>query len=1200
MDAERDSREILLDTVSDPACHAVALDDKYARFEGRVFLTGIQALVRLPLLQRRRDRAAGHRTAGFISGYRGSPLGGYDIALWAAGKHLDAHDIVFQPGINEDLAATAVWGSQQVGLLPRPTTEGVFGLWYGKGPGVDRSSDVLKHASYAGTPALGGAIALCGDDHGARSSTLAHQSDLALIHFGMPVLNPSTVEELVSYGLAAWAMSRYSGCWVGMKALTDTVEGGASIPADMDRLANAIPDDFEMPPGGLNLRARNGSALEVEARHFEQRHPAAQAWVRANGLDRLAWGAARRNRLGIVTTGKAYLDVIEALRGLGLDEPRCTALGIAVYKVGMVWPLEPQRLRAFAGTCDEIFVIEEKHPIIEDQISTILYNQPAHLRPMLTGKLDEHARPLLREVGELDPDLLLHVIAGRLRGRIEDAPLRERFDTIRPLETGIPTISFGVKDLLRPPSFCAGCPHNTSTVVPDGSIAGAGIGCHIMAAAMPERNTFPATHMGGEGAQWIGQAPFSGTPHIFQNLGDGTYFHSGLLAVRAAIAAKVNITYKILLNGAIAMTGGQTVEGESFAGDLTGPHVAHQLVAEGCHRVALVTDDLDRHTRADYPSLVTFHDRAELDAVQRELREYAGVSAIVYEQACATERRRMRKRGKLPDPAERLFIHPEICEGCGDCGVQSNCIAVEPLETVLGRKRRINQSVCNKDFSCAKGLCPSFISVLGGEVRSRADTDEDVDPLAGEQALIASLPQPTLPRIGEVYNILLAGIGGQGVVTVAALLGMAAHIQGLLLTVLDNSGLAQRNGSVTSHLRLGDGAHRHSPRIPNGDVDLVIGADAMVVAIPETLAKLGHGRSAVLLNRFVSPNAMFALNADLDLSFDPLLRKVMPRADQDRVMNIDATRIAQIMLGNAVGANLFLIGYAWQKGLVPLRADSIERAIELNGTEVAMNKRAFGLGRIAATRPDLVAVWLRGHEEVHIPDTLGDLLADRMPRLRDWAGPGRGDRWVRRYRALVARVEAAEAAIPGADGKLARAVALVAAKLMTYKDEYEVARLMTAPAFAQKLRANFSGDFKTAYNLAPPLFSKRDKRTGRPAKRRFGAAMGSGFALLARLTALRGTPLDPFGYGAHRRMERRLIADYTTLVSEVLATVAPHNIVQAEALLRAHNAVRGYDVVKEASLERVRAALPDLWTAFRTAPQGVEHAADKAGVHETA
>jgi len=1148
----------------------VTLDDKYARFDGRVYLTGIQALVRLPLLQKRRDRAAGLNTAGFISGYRGSPLGGYDLALWSAKKHLDAHDIVFRPGINEDLAATAVWGSQQVGLLPGARYDGVFGIWYGKGPGVDRSGDVLKHASYQGTPKHGGAIALCGDDHGARSSTLAHQSDIALIHYGMPVLNPATVEELVSFGLAAWAMSRYSGCWIGMKALTDTVEGGATIRADMDGGSFVLPTDFRLPPEGLNLRAGQGSALEVEQRHYEQRLEAAQAWVRANGLDGVAWGGAKRNRFGIVSTGKAYLDVVEALRGLGLDEARTAELGIAVYKVGMVWPLEPQKLRAFAESCDEIFVVEEKRPIIEDEISTILYNLPAASRPMLTGKLDENGAPLLKAVGELDPDLMRFILAGRLRSRIDDAALLQNIVATRPLQTGIPTISYGVKELLRPPSFCAGCPHNTSTVVPEGSIAAAGIGCHIMAASLPERRTMPATQMGGEGAPWIGQAPFTTTPHMFQNLGDGTYFHSGLLAIRAAVAADVNITYKILLNGAIAMTGGQEIEGEEFAGQVTGPHVANQLAAEGVKRIALVSDDPMRHNRADYPALVTFHPRDTLDTVQKELREFHGVSAIIYEQSCATERRRLRKRGKLPRTNELLFIHPEVCEGCGDCGVQSNCIAVEPEETVLGRKRRINQSVCNTDFSCAKGLCPSFVTITGGKPRARAEDDSE------EAGILATLPQPTLPRIGEVYNILLAGIGGNGVVTVSALLGMAGHLEEQRLTVLDNSGLAQRNGSVTSHLRLGDGAHRHSPRIPNGDVDLVIGADPMVVAIPETLAKLGLGRSAVILNRFVAPNALFARDPDLDLGFDPMLQKVIPRADGERIFSIDATKIAGIMLGNTIGANLLLVGYAWQRGLIPLQADSIMRAIDLNGTEAAMNRRAFGLGRIAAARPDLVDTWLRGHEAASIPDTLGDLLGDRMPRLTAWGGA----RWAKRYRALVAKVEAAEANLPGADGRLSRAVAHVAAKLMTYKDEYEVARLFNDPGFAARLRENFEGDFTTQFNLAPPLFARRDPATGRPVKRRFGPWMGRAFAALARLRVLRGTKLDVFGYHPHRRVERQLVHDYEALVEQVLGRVTQTNIAAAEAVLRAHDKVRGYDVVKEANIAKVRDALPGLLAAL--------------------
>ena len=1149
----------------------VTLDDKYACFDGRVYLTGIQALVRLPILQSRRDRAAGLKTAAFISGYRGSPLGGYDLALWGARKHLDKYNIHFEPGINEDLAATAVWGSQQVGMLPNPKYDGVFGLWYGKGPGVDRSGDVLKHASYQGTSAHGGAIALCGDDHGARSSTLAHQSDIALIHFGMPVFNPATVEELLTFGLSAWAASRYSGCWIGMKALTDTVEGGASVPADMEAMPFATPDDYERPEG-LNIHARQGSALEVEARHYEQRHVALQAWVRANRLDRLAWGGARRHRLGIVTTGKAYLDVVEALRGLGLDEHRTSALGIGVYKVGLVWPMEPRRLLDFAATCDEILVVEEKRPIIEDQISTILYNMPSHVRPVLTGKLDEHGAPLLRAVGELDPDLMLHVLAGRLRGRIEDEALRARMAAIKPLQTGIPTISFGSSDLLRPPSFCAGCPHNTSTRIPEGSIATAGIGCHIMAASLPERNTMPATQMGGEGATWIGQAPFTATKHMFQNLGDGTYFHSGLLAVRAAVAADVNITYKVLLNGAIAMTGGQQIEGEEFPGELTGPHVANQLAAEGVKRIALVSDDPSRHDRTQYPAFISYHHRDTLDDVQRELRETAGVTAIIYDQACATERRRLRKRGKLPDTKERLFIHPEVCEGCGDCSVQSNCIALEPEETVLGRKRRINQSVCNTDFTCVKGLCPSFVSIIGGKVRARAEDGGD------EAAILAQLPTPALPRIGEVYNILLAGIGGNGVVTVSALLGMAAHLEGRALTVLDNSGLAQRNGSVTSHLRIGDGAERHSPRIPNGDVDLVIGADPMVVAIPETLAKLGHGRSAVLLNRFVAPNALFAKDPDLDLSFGPMLEKVRPRADAERIMQIDGTRIASVMLGNAIGTNLLLVGYAWQSGLIPLQLESIMQAIALNGTEVAMNRRAFGLGRIAAARPQMVDEWLRGHELAAIPDTLGDLLADRMPRLVAWGG----EAWARRYRALVARVEKAETGLAGSDGALSRAVATVAAKLMTYKDEYEVARLYTDPGFAARLREGFEGEYRVEFNLAPPLLAKTDK-TGRPIKQRFGPWMGRAFAVMAKMRALRGTPLDVFGYHPHRRTERQVIREYFALVDEVIPMLTPGTVAQAEAVLRAHDKVRGYGVVKEANLARVRGDLPALVARLKAA-----------------
>lgn len=1170
------------------ADRALSLDDKYTHFgEGRVYLNGIQALVRLPMLQRRRDRAAGHNTAGFISGYRGSPLGGYDMALVAAEKFLAAHDVRFAPAINEDLAATAVWGTQQATLLPGPRVDGVFAMWYGKGPGVDRSVDALKHANFAGTAPLGGALALCGDDHGARSSTIAHQSDTALIHCGIPTLQPATVAELLSYGLLGFALSRFAGTWVGLKTLGDTVESGAAVDANTDLLPILLPTDVPMPEGGLNIRARAGSAVAAETRLFEYRHEAVRRFVRANQLDRLMWGApAGRLRLGIVGAGKAALDVIEGLRGLGLTEARCAELGIALFKVGMTWPLEPSAVGEFAARCDEIFVVEEKQPILEDQLARALFNLPADRRPALFGKRDEHGAPLLPAMGEFDPDLMLHVLARRL-GRIADGELAARIAQLPNTIEAVPTISFGAADLLRPPSFCAGCPHNRSTKVPEGSMAGGGIGCHTMAVFDPERRTQFLTHMGGEGANWIGQEKFTTTPHMFQNMGDGTYFHSGYLAIRAAVAAGSHITYKILLNGAIAMTGGQIVEGQVFDGELTAPKIARQLAAEGVKTIAVVSDHPEHHSAANYPPGVSIDGREALDAVQRRLRETPGVSALIYQQPCATERKRQRKHGKLADPAEYLFIDPSVCEGCGDCGAQSSCIAIEPLQTPLGRRRQINQSVCNKDYSCADGLCPSFISISGGKPRARASAFGEKIPQAA-----ASLAEPVLPRYGQIYNILIAGIGGNGVLTVSALLGMAAHMDGITLTVLDNTGLAQRNGSVTSHVRMGDAPDRHSPRIPNGDVDLVIGADAMVVAIPETLAKLGRGRSAVVLNRFVAPNALFAREPDLDLAFDPLLQKIMPRADHERVATVDATGIATRLLGTALGTNLFLVGYAWQLGLLPLSRASILRAIELNGTAVAMNSHAFALGRIAAARPDLIAQWQEADTASPPPQTLDELLAANRAHLQAWGGAEA----VQRHDRLVAAVRAAEiAADPAAEG-LTRTASATALRLIAYKDEYEVARLLRDPAFMARINSAFEGDISISYNLAPPLFAARDKTTGRPRKTRLGSWMNPVFAMLARARPLRGTVLDVFGYSAHRRRERALFGTFEAQVTALLPQLSAANLAEAEAIMAAWGQVRGYDVVKDASLSALNARLPELLARFASAgrPQAAAMAAAAA------
>ncbi|MDD3445007.1 MAG: indolepyruvate ferredoxin oxidoreductase family protein, partial [Zavarzinia sp.] len=869
---------------------AVSLDDKYAAESGHVYLTGNQALVRLPLMQRMRDRAAGLNTAGFISGYRGSPLGIYDLALWQARKFLEANDILFQPGINEDLAATAVWGTQQTGIVGKSQYDGVFGLWYGKGPGVDRSGDALKHGSFQGASKNGGVLALCGDDHAARSSTIAHQSDHALIHFGMPVFNPAHVQDYLDLGLAGFAMSRWTGAWIGFKCITDTIESSARVDVSSDRLVFRTPEDFAMPPGGLNIQLGLWP-LVAEIKQIDHRLEAVKAFARANGIDRQILGGRGARRLGIVTTGKATLDVIEALDALGLGPARAEAAGVAVYKVGMSWPLEPEGIKTFVDGCDEVLVIEEKRPVIEEQLAHILYNLPADRRPLLTGKRDPSGAPLLPQTGELAPASVTEAIRKRLMAHDLGEELERLLATNEP-EVAAAEVTSAAAGLVRMPSFCAGCPHNTSTRVPDGSVAMGGIGCHGLATWLPDRHTITLYHMGGEGAAWIGQAPFMEMDHIFQNLGDGTYFHSGLLAIRACVTSGVNITYKILLNGAIAMTGGQPIEGEAFDGSISAPHVAGQLHAEGVKKIAVVADDPTRHDPKDFPPGVTFHHRDTLDEVQKTMREVKGVTAIIYDQACATERRRLRKRGKVADVDKRMFIHPDVCEGCGDCGIQSNCVAIEPEETRFGRKRRINQSVCNKDFSCVKGLCPSFVTVHGGTPR-KAEAGK-LDAIAHD----IDLPLPTLPELDGTHSIMIAGIGGNGVVTVGAILGMAAHIDQLGVTVLDLSGLAQRNGPVTSHVRLTRGESTgHVPRIPEGRADVVLGCDLVVSASAESLSKMARSRTRVVYNSFVAPTSTFATNPNLDFSAGKLADVIASKVGDEALSGIDATKIAVAQLG---------------------------------------------------------------------------------------------------------------------------------------------------------------------------------------------------------------------------------------------------------------------------------------------------------------
>jgi indolepyruvate ferredoxin oxidoreductase len=1162
-----------------PFDETYVLDDRYARRCGRVFLTGVQALVRLPLMQRQRDSRAGLDTAGFISGYRGSPLGTYDLALWQARPFLEEHRVHFEPGVNEDLAATAVWGSQQVHALPGARVDGVFAIWYGKGPGVDRSCDALKHGNYAGAARHGGVLVLAGDDPGARSSSIAHQSEPALVHLGIPVLSPANVQDLLDLGLLGFALSRYSGCWVAMKCLTDTVESAGSVAVDPERIAIRLPDDFEMPDA-----ARRGSPVASEEALYHRRLPAAQAFARANGLDRVVLDSPRR-RLGIATTGKAYSDVRQALDALGLSPARAAELGLSLYKVALAWPLEPEGARRFAEGLDEILVVEEKRPLLEEQLAALLYSSAR--RPRILGKRDAGGAPLLSDVGELSPDGVEEALRRWLGARGGEFKA-----ALRPAAAPAPPRPAGGAALVRTPAFCSGCPHNTSTRLPEGSVAGGGIGCHGMSAFMPERRTVFFTHMGGEGANWVGVAPFTETPHIFQNLGDGTYFHSGLLAIRANVAAGTTITYKILVNGAVAMTGGQPIEGESIRGELTTPEIARQLDAEGVARIAVVSDEPGKYARGAFPAGVTVHHRDELDRVQRELREVRGVSALVYDQTCAAEARRLRKRGELPDPERRIAINELVCEGCGDCSVQSNCISIEPVETEFGRKRRINQSSCNKDYSCLQGYCPSFVGLYGARLRRTGGAAAE----AGGEGPFQDLPEPARADSSQPVNILVTGIGGSGVVTVGALLGMAAHLEGRGCSVLDVTGLAQKNGPVTSHVRIADRPEDlHATRIANGTADLVLGCDIVVTASPESLARLSPGRSRAIVNDHVTPTAAFAGDPDLDLSPAAMQEAITAAAGPDRCDFVPATELATALLGDAIFTNPFLLGFAAQKGLLPVGLPALERAIELNGRAVAENRRALAWGRLAAV--DLPAVeraaapgLRRPAEAADAPD-LATLVARRVEFLTAYQGAA----LARRYAALVGRVEARERALSLGRAELARAAAHSYFKLLAVKDEYEVARLYTDGSFQRQLEAEFEGPFRLELHLAPQFLprwlpgrlARRDPITGRVKKLAFGPWIFVLLRGLARLRFLRGTPLDPFGWTAHRRLERRLSRDYEALLEELLEGLSARSYDLAVEIASLPQQVRGFDSVKERQLEDARAKQAELLAAFRLrAPAG--------------
>jgi len=1145
----------------------VSLEDKYTLQSGRIYLSGIQALVRLPLMQRARDRAAGLNTAGFISGYRGSPLGTYDSALWQAKALLEQNDIRFQPGLNEDLAATAVWGSQQVGLFPGSTVDGAFGIWYGKGPGVDRSLDVLRHANWAGTAPHGGVLAIAGDDHGAQSTTTAYQCEQAFEAAMMPILNPATIQDYLDLGLFGFALSRFSGCWVAFKAASEAVDSSASVYVDPQRVTVAMPGDFAMPPGGLHIRWPRGGmdwAVEQERRLHGPKLAAAQAFTRANNLDRVVIDAPQP-RLGIVTTGKAYLDVRQALSELGIGEARAAALGIGVYKIALTWPLEPQHALAFAQNVKDILVVEEKRGFVENQLVKLLYNVEVSRRPSIVGKTEESGAVLLPSTGELTPTMVARAIVARLR-RFGETQLDERLARLESFERPVAPVS----SIQRTPFFCSGCPHNTSTRVPEGSRAMAGIGCHSMALFMPDRHTATLTHMGGEGVNWIGQAPFTTERHVFQNLGDGTYAHSGLMAIRAAAAAGVNITYKILYNDAVAMTGGQPVEGTP-----TVPQIARQVLAEGARRVVVVTDEPHKYPKhAGFPAGVAIRHRDDLDAVQRELRDIEGLTVLIYDQTCAAEKRRRRKRGKFPDPPQRVFINDAVCEGCGDCSDKSNCIAVAPVETEFGRKRRIDQSNCNKDFSCLKGFCPSFVTVRGA-------TPRKLGGIAANDSLFANLPEPKAAPLERPYGILVTGVGGAGVVTLGALIGMAAHLEGKGCTVLDISGLAQKNGAVMSHVRLAPAPEElHAVRVAAGGADVLLACDPVVAASPAALSRIRHGVTKAVINGHAQPTAAFIFKPDVDFETAKMLHAIRTAAGDGGADTIDATGLAAALMGDSIAANLFMLGYGFQKGFLPLTLAAIERAIALNGVAVEANKRSFGFGRLAAHDRGQVEALVRNalrDDAAPEPQGLDALVEHRAAFLKSYQNAA----YAQRYRDSVGTIRIAEANLARGFSGLAEAVARNLFTLMAYKDEYEVARLYTDGAFLQKLQRQFEGDVALEYHLAPPLLARRDPSTGEPQKRAFGPWMRHVFKLLTWLRPLRGTVLDVFGYTTERRMERRLIADYEALIGELAASLNPGNHALAIELASLPAKMRGFGHIKARNVESAKGCEAELLALWR-------------------
>ncbi|MGI9365580.1 MAG: indolepyruvate ferredoxin oxidoreductase family protein, partial [Rhizobiaceae bacterium] len=1120
----------------------VNIDDKYDLNKDQVFITGTQAIVRLTLMQKERDRRAGLNTGGYVTGYRGSPIGGLDMAMWKEKARLTANDIHFEPGLNEDIAATAVWGSQQAQMRGEGKYDGVFSIWYAKGPGVDRSGDVFRHANMAGTSPNGGVLALMGDDHVAESSTTAHQSEFGFINYGIPVLSPAGVQEILDYGLFAYGLSRYASVWVSMKCVKDTIESTAVVDGQIDRVKLVEPKIDRRPKEGLSIRP-NDTMLPMEARLVDHKIDAVLDYVDANKINKTILSGGRKPRVGVITAGKSYLDVRQALDDLGIDEVRAGNLGLRLFKLGCVWPIPERQLRAFGKGLDLIVVVEEKRSLIESQLREALYGTPNP--PTIVGKRDEKGEWLLTQKGQLDSNTIAIAMGERINKFAKDKKLASMIQRLKDAQQAL-EVTEGVA--MRIPYFCAGCPHSSSTHVPEGSRAYAGIGCHYMVQWM-DRSTEGFTQMGGEGANWLGEHRFSTRDHVFQNLGDGTYNHSGYLAIRAAAASGANITYKILFNDAVAMTGGQPNEG-----GLTPWAIANQVYAEGAKRVVVVTDEPDKYeSTIQWPHGTTIHHRSELNAVQQELAKIKGLTAMIYDQTCASEKRRRRKRGLFPDPDKRIVINEQVCEGCGDCGVKSNCVAVGAVETEYGRKRQIDQSSCNKDFSCINGFCPSFVTVHGGVLKKGKGASAGAD--------FPQLPEPDLPVLTDSYGIVVTGVGGTGVVTVGAILGMAAHLEGKGSAIIDMAGLAQKGGEVASHLRIAQKPEDiKSIRIAASGADLILGCDMVTASTQKVLGSIETGRTKVVLNTHEKLSGEFTHNIDFSFPTLRIIKALEKAAGQGATSVIDAQKLAVALLGDAIGANMFMLGFAWQKGGLPVSRQAIMRAIELNGVQIPMNQAAFEWGRVAAHDPSLLPV-----SETPVADVLDHRRAsanlDEVIERRAQSLSGyQNDAYANRFVTMVEQIRTAEGKL-SEDTLLTETVAKNLYKLMAIKDEYEVARLYSNGEFLTQLTSQFERFDKLEFHLAPPLLARRNEK-GELQKKVYGPRMMKAFGWLARARFLRGTLFDIFGFTEERKMERQLLADYEIVLDEILAGLSSDNLEAAIALANYPDTIKGYGHVK--------------------------------------